>query len=99
MILIIWQVGELHLFPEASDSAGSSLDGLGEAGVRFPLSRACFSISGSLCACWDAVAEHKPGSLGTLGAGRRAKGGKEEEKVGEVLGTQLAELRPRGATL
>ena len=42
------------------------------------------------------MAEHKPGSLGTLGAGRRAKGGKEEEKVGELLGTQVAELRRRG---
>lgn len=47
-----------------------------------------FPSPGPAFPSWDPVAEHKPGSLVTLGAGRRAKGGKEE-KSEEVLGTQL----------
>lgn len=43
-------------FTEAPDPSGSSLDGLREIGVKFPLSRPGSSISGSLCVCWDPVA-------------------------------------------
>lgn len=55
----------------------------------FPSPGPAFPSQG-LCVPGDPVAKHKPGSLGTLGAGRRANGGKEEEKLEDALGTQLA---------
>lgn len=80
VILILWQL------TEAPGPLGSGSRGLGQTGVRLPLSRPCSAVSGSLRVCCDPLATAQ--ARRPWGPWERG-GGRGEESGGVGLGEVL----------